>query len=142
MMTIENIFSDLLPVSIILLAVAIVWHGRSPRRQDPRTYFKSQADAIGKLLDPKETVNIEGLTDIEFLALQELRLSLAVDEALTKAENELWQRVPGKKRPSEDDDRGISGREVKKFLIEKITQLANNWIKHYVGFHEAGGSEK
>ncbi len=59
-----------------------------------------------------------------------------------KAQDEIWQRIPGMKRPGENGDRGISGREVKKFLIEKITQLANNWIKHYVGFHEAAGSEK
>jgi len=104
-MTIEDILSDLLPVSIIILAIAIVWHGMATRKIDheklhPRSYSKAQADAIGVLLDPNEKVNTEGLTDIEFLALQELRLSFAVDEALTKAENEIWQRVPGKKRAS------------------------------------------
>jgi len=139
-MTIETFFVDLLPVSIILLAIAVFWHGRKPKRSDPSTYFKSQADAISKLLGPDKPTNAEGLTDIEFLALQELRLSLAVDEALTKAENEIWQRVPGKKRPAEAAD-GISAREVKKFLLEKITQLANNWIKHYVGFSESGAEK-
>ena len=138
-MTIENVFSDLLPVSIIILAFAIIWHGMATRKKghvrlDPGVYFKAQADAIGALLDPSEKVNTEGLTDIELLALQELRLSFAVGEALTKAENEIWQRIPGKKRPSDAEHDAKSGREVKKFLIEKITQLANNWIKHYVGF--------
>jgi hypothetical protein len=130
----ENVMSGLIAISIVLLAFAIYWRGRPPRRQPPGAQLRAQANEIAKLLGPDDRLNTRDLNDLELLAYQELRLTLAIDQALDRAEG-IWALVPGKQPPSGAESRKLPG-EVKKFLIEKITKLANGLIKSYTGLGE------